>query len=243
MSTEQQPLDPHLIEQTKQQIRSIVSEIARLAKADLTPEQFYPEFLTRIVSALAAVGGAVWTVNEENQLALQYQIGLQQTGLRDSEESQSQHARLLYKTLGDGRGVLVPPHSGSGDDDQSANPTDLLLILSPLTTDLETAGLVEVFQRADTGPKVQQGYLRFLLEMCELAADFLKSHQLRHFSDRQALWTKLEDFTRAVYASLDSRATAYTIANEGRRLIECDRLSVALRRGNRCRIEAISGQD
>ncbi|MDY0171106.1 MAG: HlyD family efflux transporter periplasmic adaptor subunit, partial [Thermoguttaceae bacterium] len=97
--------------------------------------------------------------------------------------------------------------------------------------------------RADTGPKVQQGYLRFLLEMCELAADFLKSHQLRHFSDRQALWTKLEDFTRAVYASLDPRATAYTIANEGRRLIECDRLSVALRRGNRCRIEAISGQD
>ncbi len=243
MSTEQQPLDPQLIEQTKQQIRSIVGEIARLAKGDLSPEEFYPEFLTRIVSALAAVGGAVWTVNEENRLSLQYQIGLQQTGLRESEEVQAQHARLLYKTLGDGRGVLVPPHSGSGDDDQAANPTDMLIILSPLKTDLETAGLVEVFQRADAGPKVQQGYLRFLLEMCELAADFLKSHQLRHFSDRQALWTKLEDFTRAVYASLDSRTTAYTIANEGRRLIECDRLSVALRRGNRCRVEAISGQD
>lgn len=243
MSTEQQPLDPSLIEQTKQQIRSIVGEIARLAKADVAPEEFYQEFLTRIVSALAAVGGAVWTVNEENRLALQYQIGLQQTGLHESEQAQAQHARLLYKTLSDGRGLLVPPHSGTGDEDEVANPTGLLLILGPLTTDLEPVGLVEVFQRADSGPKVQQGYLRFLLEMCELAADFLKSHQLRHFSDRQALWTRLEDFTRAVYASLDSRATAYTIANEGRRLIECDRLSVALRRGTRCRIEAISGQD
>ncbi len=243
MSTEQQPLDSQLIEQTKQQIRSIVSEIAQLAKADLAPEEFYQEFLTRVVSALAAVGGAVWTVNEDNRLALQYQISLQQTGLRESEEAQTQHARLLYKTLSGGRGLLVPPHSGSGDDDEAANPTDLLLILGPLTTDLETVGLVEVFQRPDAGQKVQQGYLRFLSEMCELAADFLKSHQLRHFSDRQALWTKLEDFTRAVYASLDSRGTAYTIANEGRRLIECDRLSVALRRGTRCRVEAISGQD
>ena len=243
MSTEQQPLDPHMIEETKQQIRSIVGEIARLAKADVTPEEFYQEFLTRVVSALAAVGGAVWTTSEDHRLALQYQINLQNTGLRANEQADSQHARLLYKTLAGGRGVLMPPHSGSGDDDQAANPTDLLVILSPLTTDLETVGLVEVFQRPDSAPKVQQGYLRFLLEMCALAADYLKSHQLRHFSDRQALWTKLEDFTRAVYASLDSRATAYTIANEGRRLIECDRLTVALRRGNRCRVEAISGQD
>ncbi len=37
--------------------------------------------------------------------------------------------------------------------------------------------------------------------------------------------------------------TAYTIANEGRRLIGCDRVSVAIRRGGRCPIEAVSGQD
>ena len=81
------------------------------------------------------------------------------------------------------------------------------------------------------------------MQMCELAGDFLKSHQLRHFSDRQTLWTQLEDFTRAVHASLDPRETAYTIANEGRRLIECDRVSVAIRKGKKCTIEAISGQD
>ncbi len=87
--------------------------------------------------------------------------------------------------------------------------------------------MVEVLQRSDTGPDAQRGYLRFLLQMCELAGDFLKSHQLRHFSDRQVLWSRLEDFTRAVHASLEPIETAYTIANEGRRLIECDRVSVA----------------
>ena len=79
--------------------------------------------------------------------------------------------------------------------------------------------------------------------MCELAGDFLKTHQLRHFSDRQTLWTQLEDFTRTVHASLNPQETAYTIVNEGRRLIECDRVSVAIRRGQKCKIEAISGQD
>ena len=72
------------------------------------------------------------------------------------------------------------------------------------------------------------------MQMCELAGDFLKSHQLRHFSDRQTLWTQLEDFTRTVHASLDPREAAYTIANEGRRLIECDRVSVAIRKGKKC---------
>jgi hypothetical protein len=249
MSIEQQPLDAHLIEQTKQQIRSLVAEIAQLSKTDVAPEEFYGEFLPRIVSALAAVGGAVWTVNPEGQLALQYQINLQETRLRDSEEAQAQHARLLYKMLAAGEGTLVPPHSGPGQGDPldneapAANPTEFLLVFGLLKTDLEAVGLVEIFQRAEAGPSTQKGYLKFLAQMCELAGDFLKSHQLRHFSHRQTLWTQLEDFARTVHASLDPREAAYTIANEGRRLIECDRLSVAIRKGKKCVIEAISGQD
>ncbi len=242
MSTEQ-PLDPQLIEQTKQQIRSLVGEISQLTKTEISPEEFYSEFLTRVVSALAAVGGVVWTANQDGQLALQYQINLQETRLREQEEAQAQHGRLLYKVFSGGEGMLVPPRSGAEDGQQAGNPTDFLLVFGLLKTDLETVGVVEIFQRSDAAASAQKGYLRFLGQMCELAADFLKSHQLRHFSDRQSLWTQLEDFTRMVYASLDPRETAYTIANEGRHLIECDRLSVAIRRGKRCKIEAISGQD
>jgi hypothetical protein len=249
----EQPLDPQLIEQTKQQIRALVAEIAQLTKTSVAPEEFYGQFLPRVVSALAAVGGAVWTTNPEGQLALQYQINLQETRLRESEEQQAQHGRLLYKTLSGGEAILVPPHSGpgqldeackcAGDEVPAANPTEFLLLLGLLKTDLETIGLVEIFQRPDSSPTTQQGYLRFLMQMCELAGDFLKSHQLRHFSDRQTLWTQLEDFTRIVHISLDPREAAYTIANEGRRLIECDRVSVAIRKGKKCTIEAISGQD
>ena len=235
--------DAMLLEQTKQQIRSLVAEIAELAKADVAPQQFYTQFLDRVVSALAAVGGAVWTRDDEGRLSLQYQINLQETRLLESEAAQRRHARLLGHVLQTETPVLAPPQSGGSGDDEPANPTDFLLVLALLKTDLETVGIVEVFQRNEGGPNTQRGYLRFLTQMCELAGDFLKSHQLRHFSHRQVLWTQLEEFCRVVHASLDPRETAYTIANEGRRLIECDRLSVALQRGNNCTIEAISGQD
>ncbi len=239
----EQTLDPQLIEQTKQQIRSLVNEIAQLSKSSSTPEEFYGEFLPRVVSALAAIGGAIWTLEDQGRLTLQYQINLQQTKLRENEEAQMQHGRLLHKAIASGETILVPPHSGSGENDEAANPTDFLLVLGPLKTELETIGIVEVFQRPDSGPNTQKGYLRFLKQMTELAGDFFKSRQLRHFGDRQVLWSQLEEFTRVIHTSLDPRLTAYMIANEGRRLIECDRVSVAIRRGNKCRIEAVSGQD
>jgi multidrug efflux pump subunit AcrA (membrane-fusion protein) len=241
MSTEQ-TVDPELVEQTKQQIRHLVREIAQISKSDIAPQQYYDALLNRVVSALAAAGGAIWTL-DQGRLDLQYQIGLRQTGLADSPEDQQRHGRLLQRVLQTGEGVLVSPHSGTGDDDEGANPTPFLLLLGPLKSDQEVQGIVEVFQRPDTAISVQQGYLRFLLQMCDLAGDYLKTRSLRHFTDRQTLWAQLEQFTRLVHRSLDPRSTAYTIANEGRRLIECDRVSVGICRQHKCRIEAVSGQD
>lgn len=243
MSSEQR-VDPQLIEQTKQQIRTLVNEIAQLAKSELSPAEFYAEFLPRLVSSLAAVGGVVWTLTEQGQLAVQYQMNYQESGLaQKSREEQIQHLMLLHKIVKEGEGAIVQPHSGYGSEEDGSNPTDWLLVLGPLKTELEPVGVVEIFQRADSGANTQKGYLKFLQQMCDLAADFLKTRQLRNFSDRQTLWTRLEEFSRLIHASLDPRETAYVIANEARRLIECDRVSIALKKGRKCIIEAVSGQD
>jgi multidrug efflux pump subunit AcrA (membrane-fusion protein) len=44
-----------------------------------------------------------------------------------------------------------------------------------------------------------------------------------------------------VHCELNLSSTAYTVANEGRRVIGCDRLSVLVARGNTCRLLAASG--
>ena len=241
MSTEQS-YEPELVDQTRQQIRRIVSEIEGLARAEISPEEFYEGFLHRVVAALAAVGGAVWTLDEDGRLALSSQSNLAETRLHESEEDQHKHGKLLRKVLSSGEGTVVQPRFASPDDD-SGNPTDALLVLAILKSDTEVRGLVEIFQRSGGRPAVERGYLRFLMQMCDLAEDYLKTRQLRLFSDRQAIWTQLEQFTRLAHSSLEPRATAYTLANEGRRLVECDRVSVAIRKGNKCRIEAVSGQE
>jgi len=241
MSTEQ--VDPQLVEETKAQIRELVNEISQLAKSEMSPQEFYDGFLNRVVSALAAEGGAIWTTNEGNRIELTYQINFVKTGLADNQEDQNRHGKLLAKVLSTGEPMMVPPHSGAGDDDEGANPTPFLLVLGPLMSDQEVKGVIEVFQRPGARSTTQRGYQRFLLQMCDLAGDYLKTRSLRNYTDRQSLWNQLEQFTREVHKSLDPREAAYTIANEGRRLIQCDRVSVAIHRGRRCTIEAVSGQD
>ncbi len=242
MSTEQS-IDPQLLEDTKQQIRGLVNEIAQLSRSDVSPQDYYDQFLNRVVQALAAVGGAVWTLGENGALELQYQINLQQTRLAEDVEGQQRHGRLLHQVMTSGEGRIVPPNAGTGDNDEAANTTEFLMVLGPLHSGQEVQGIVEIFQRPGGQPNTQRGYLKFLLRMCELASDYLKTRKLQHLGDRQALWGQLEAFTRSVHSSLDPRETAYTLANEGRRLIQCDRVSVAIRHGRKCRVEAISGQD
>jgi biotin carboxyl carrier protein len=241
-------VDAEQVERAKREIQGLLAEISDLSRSDASPAEFYDAMLNKIVAALAAPGGAVWTVAENGGLQLAYQINLRQTGLAENEVGQQQHGRLLHQVLNGSEGALVAPHSGASgstdsDHDAAANPTDFLLVLAPVHNDQGPQGVVEVFQRSGARVTTQRGYLRFLQQVCEFAGDFLKSRRLQHLSEKQSLWEQLETFTRTAHEKLDVRYTAYTIANEGRRLIGCDRVSVAIRRGGKCPIEAISGQD
>jgi hypothetical protein len=241
-------VDAAEVERAKREIQGLVQEIAELSRTEVDQAEFYDALLNKVVAALAAPGGAVWTLADTGGLQLTYQINLRDTGLIENPIGQSQHGRLLHQVLLGTDGALVSAHSGSGDASENdpeaaANPTDFLLVLAPVYNDQGPQGVVEIFQRPGARIATQRGYLRFLLQICEFAGDYLKGRRLRHLAEKQTLWEQLETFTRTAHEKLDVRETAYTIANEGRRLIGCDRVSVAIRYGGKCRIEAVSGQD
>ena len=111
-------VDQRLVDQTKQQIRNLVREIARLAQSDANVGDFYEGFLGRVVSALAAEGGAIWILSDDDRLELQYQINLKNTGLHDGEVDQARHGLLLKKVLAGGQPMMIAPHAGApGDED------------------------------------------------------------------------------------------------------------------------------
>jgi len=243
MATGHSQVSSETIEKTKQQIRGLVGEIAQLSKSDLAPEEFYAAFLQRVVQALAAVGGAVYVMGEGNRPQLTYQMNLSPNLLDKDSEDASKHYRLLDYVAASKQGQLVPPLSGGADERMGGNPTRQLLVVSPMGHDGSVDGLIEIFQRPDTQPATQRGYLRFLQQMCELAGEWFKNRKLRDLGDRHSLWAQADQFSRAIHESLDVRETSYLIVNEGRRMLGCDRVTVAIKRGGKCVVEAVSGQD
>ncbi|MBB76780.1 MAG: hemolysin D [Planctomycetaceae bacterium] len=231
------------IEQTKQQIRALVGEIAQLSKSELSDSDYYAAFLQRVVAALAAVGGAVWLVEAGKRPRLAYQINLSDPLLEADSEDAAQHMRVLGNVVQRNEAQLVPPMSGLAENQLGRNPTDYLLVLAPLQGHEGVVGVVEIFQRANAQPATQRGYLRFLVQMCELAAEWVKAQKIRQFSDRHSLWAQADHFSRLVHNQLDLGETCFTAVNEGRRLIGCDRVCVCIKRGRKCNVMAISGQD
>jgi len=236
--------DDQLVDRTKQQIRNLVNEITQLAKSDCTVDDFYQGFLTRTTGALASEAGAIWIRPATDQpLQPHYHINLKNTVLANDPTAQRQHAELLKKVADAGEPEIVAPHSQGLKDNQAGNPTDKLLILGPLIVNNETIGLVEILQRPGAGPTTQRGYLRFLMQMCDIASDFLTNEKIRSFASQQSMWSKFEQYIKSVHNGLDTKQTAYVIANEGRRVIDCDRVSVVLKKGRRCKVESVSGLD
>lgn len=233
-------MDAQLVQEARNEIRNLVQEITALAQADIPLAQFYDGLLSRVVNALAAQGGAIWTV-KEGQLELSYRINFESTGL--DANNQSRHQGLLNRVIETGQPVAAPPRSGVPEITTAGNPTDLLMLISPIQIGDDTVGLLEVMQRPGAGPTTQRGYLRFLAQMCDLAGSFLRNRRLRQFSERDTLWRKLESFLDEIHKSLDLKSTAYAIANEGRLLVGCDRLSVTVARGNQYELVAVSGLD
>jgi hypothetical protein len=73
--------DASLVQETRQEIRVLVQEIAQLAQSEVPAAEFSSAFLTRVVSALASAGGAIWTIDSQGAPELAYQIKLADSGL------------------------------------------------------------------------------------------------------------------------------------------------------------------
>lgn len=234
-------VDPRQLADTHSHIRGLVEEIGRMARESMPPEAFFAECLNRVVEALAAVGGFVWMLEEGSSLRLVQHTGAEDLQLHREGEASRRHRGLLAAALQKGDGMLVGPHTSIGGG--AENASECLVLLAPVKIESETRGLVEIFQRPGASLRAQRNYLRFVIEVSELATTYFEHRERRALADRHVMWQQLDPFIRAVHASLDSRELVRTIANEGRRLLGCDRVSVARCNEGRCKISSISGQE
>ncbi len=234
------------IEEARRQVGKLAEEIAQLADMELSPADFFGEFLQRIMTAVAAPAGAVWTRTQQGNLQLQYQINMRQVGIDRTEQTRAMHDELLRQTAAKAQPALVMPHSSIGPTEGNfaspGNPTELVILMAPLLNDKNLTGLVEIWQDPNRGIEAQRGFLNFLVRMTAYAAAYSRNHQLRQMVGKEQVWVQLETFVRQIHGTLNPTEAAYLIVNEGRRLLEADRVSIAIRQP-KTTVVAISGAD
>lgn len=244
-----------------QELEDVFSGLSHLARTDITPEDFYAKLLEESVRALSAAGAAAWLRGAGGAWRPAAQIAWPTAVICHSDDSRRAHESLLTDTALRGALLTVGPQS-THLNEKTGNPTDHALLLAPVQVPTDdapsqtgsdsgvrihdasaatTVALIEILVRADASPATYRGYEQYLSAVCELAADFHTFADLRRLRREDAYRAQLLELGRLAHRQLDLTETAYTVVNEGRRVLTCDRLSVLVDRGRGCRLLATSG--
>ncbi len=240
-------VDVSAVEAERRRLGRRLEEVARMCESDMAPSQFYGELLKRLLECLAAPAGVVWARTERGNLQLQFQINVKEIGLDHTPEARASHEELLRQAMAQPQVLHLLPHSGFGpvEDGKPAagNPTDYILMLVPMMHNEEVVGMLEVWLGPTRPLNAIHGILQYMTMMAALGVRYHRNQMIGLMTGQQQIWTQLEAFARQVHGSLNPIEVAYVVANEGRRLVECDRVSVGVRYGREVKIEAISGAD
>ena len=227
--------DPEWLE-----FEGLLSELARLAKSGIAFERLVRSLLDQTVHILAAAGGAVWLGPRSSPLRLDCHVNYDAI---HGVTGQGFHQKLLEQARTGGETIVVPPGGVTIGSRTLSNPTDLTFLIGPLKVDHDVVGLIEVIQRPLASAAAVRGNRRMLDLVCELVADYLRRRELRELRDAQLRTQQFDEFTARIHSTLNPRAVAYELVNAGRDFIDCDRVSVAIRKGRRFRVAAISSVD
>ena len=235
------------VDQERARVGRLLQEVEQLCEADIPPPGFFGEMLRRLLEAMGAPAGAVWVRGSAGNVMLQSHINLKHSGIDKNEQARHGHEALLALAFSQSQQMHLPPNTSIAPKEEGqgspTNPSDYLLLLVPINQNDKVEGVIEVWQNPNRPANTVPGFLHYMGMMANLCGRYQRSQRMTQLATQQKLWSQLEVFAQQVHASLNPVEVAYQVANEGRRLIECDRVSVAIRYGRRTRIEAISGAD
>lgn len=228
------------LNRARERVLALARQIEDLSHSETDEATYFPEFLKRLLSAVGAPAGVIWLKGQGGSVNPKCEQGLALTGYREAPQADQLNAALLTEVFQNGTSVMY----GGGERTDKPTPTNHLYVLSPILNGRDCVGVVEVFQRPDTDPRARPGYLQFIEQMCGYASRYVK---LREEGTQEApptdFWREFNRFSVDLQRSLHVKEVAATAANDGRQLIRCDRVSVAVFHGTQLRMQAISGQE
>lgn len=228
---------------TWHELEDVFSSLGQLARSPVAPHEFYRTLLDECTRTLAASSGVVW-LRAGATFQTVAQVRWSAADVATDEAARRAHESLLREAAQRREVTSVLPDAPR-DDAVVARRSESLL-LGPVHTPLDEGhqaalAVIEIVVSGDTSPAARRGSEQFLSTLCELAADYHAFNTLRRLQQDDDYRSQLLALSCHVHSRSGLQETAYALANEGRRLIGCDRLSVLVAHGRRSRLFAVSG--
>ena len=253
------------IDAARLRIQRLVDEIAQLSKKDLRSEEYFREFLTRVVAACDAKGGAVWLVQQRAQdgkssFELAAQVEFESSLFQSDEAQRAVILKMLTDTVVEKKPHVLPPSHqqtqaapGSLEEQlaqiqpqatpQSPNRTTYPFLHVPLYLKEQVLGVLQVWMQPYVVPGHYQEFATFLSSLATHVEQHLQGRRLGNLVVEVNRLQHVLKFSNDLAGTLDPLEAARLGANYGRDLIGCERCSVLVLRAGRWQVLAISGQE
>ena len=219
-----------MIEIDKRRIQAIIAN-------DTDPSTFYQEFVAAFGTMVQAHLGLAWNCEEE-PFAPICQVARDDESMVRLPLSSQRHQALLSQAFETKEASIIAP-AGQGE----ATPS---ILISPIRKG-DSVALVEFILPADRTSEENNAVFRALAECCRAAnrgEDLVGQPAVAAPPSTAGTLAlhDLDEFTSLVHSSLEIQEAARQIANEARRVLDCDRVTVFRKTGRKFRALAISGQ-
>ncbi|QDT64287.1 HlyD family efflux transporter periplasmic adaptor subunit [Calycomorphotria hydatis] len=210
-------------------IERLLDETASLAQSSGDEQTFLNNWLSSLCSALNAQFGIIWGESPEG-----FESVAATSSKRARIEARPEEVTRLQNAIRQ-PGLHLSEHIEESSG-QTVSTFDFPLSVARgrgRVLELQLAG-----KRNETEQRLTGEVIRAFVEVAQTFDQQRELTGLRTDSRQQSL---LEAYALEVHQSIDLRTTAYAIVNEGRRVIDCDRLSLLYAPSRR--LLAISGVD
>ncbi len=147
-----------------------------------------------------------------------------------SRKPSLEHLALLECVAREMQPILVPPGDIATNGERPTNPIQQCLIYSPIPIETGRERLwLLVVQPPSGGIATQRGYLRFVAQIADLTADFLKTFRLRQFENEGRLYAATQQLLADAAKSSDRTSKLTNMLQQLRELSGADQILIIQR--------------
>lgn len=223
-------------------INDALTDILPLLDTAESGEAFFPPFLEKVCRTTQGQASAVWLRSPRGLFERAFDHSWERAF--PSEAAAAAHPFLLEDAAALAR-TTWQSLPGEGPTDSAASTPclkqgQLAFLFAPILIGKKAIGLLEVVLTAPSDRELKRVITRLATELAGIAAAFCQKREWMQLHEERAFARDLDRFVMQAYQSLVPEEVAFVLANEGKKLIGCDQLSVAMRSGGGFKIGSVS---